>query len=97
MQKNFNTLNPVVIDRSYNEALFILEHKSTIRQTAKCFGVCFKTTHNDLTKVLPYHYPEHAKKVSIHLSSNKDDSVFRAGRKSAQNKKQLYNIKTSSI
>lgn len=93
MQKNFNSLNPVVIDRSYNEALYILEHKSTIRQTAKCFGVCFKTTHNDLTKVLPFFYPELADKVQKHLNSNKKDSVFRAGRASAEKNKKLHKTK----
>ena len=92
MQKNFNTLNSAIIDRSYREALYILEHNCTIRETANYSEVCSKTTHNDLTKVLPYYYPELAKKVSSLLELNKNDSVFRAGRKSAQKKKQLIKI-----
>ncbi len=87
MQKNFNTLNQVVIDRAYNEALYIIEHKCTLRETASEFEVCFKTTHNDLTKVLPFWYPELSKKVNAILNNNKEDSVFRAGRKSAAKKK----------
>lgn len=96
MQKNFNTLNQVIIDRSYREALYILEHKCTIRETANYSEVCPKTTHNDLTKVLPYYYPELAKAVSFLLDLNKNDSVFRAGRKSALKKKQLNSSKKTS-
>lgn len=89
MQINFNTLNQVVINRAYNEAIYILEHKCTLRETASQFGVCYKTTHNDLTKVLPYHYSKLAKEVKAHLLSNKNDSVFRAGRKSATKSKKI--------
>lgn len=87
MQKNFNTLNPVVLDRAYQEAMYILKHKCTIRKTANHFEVCFKTTHNDLTKVLPFCYPKLSKKVNKLLDENKKDSTFRAGKASAKKRK----------
>lgn len=83
MQINFDTNNEAVIKRSYEEAIYIITNNSTIRDTSEHFGVCSKTTHNDLTKVLTYHYPNLAKVVKKHLDSNKDNSVFRAGKASA--------------
>lgn len=40
-------------DRVYASAHYILENKSTIRQTAKYVGVSKSTTHKDLTDRLP--------------------------------------------
>lgn len=86
MQKNFNTRNQSIIDRAYMEAVYILENKCTIREVAQYAEVSFKTTHNDLTKVLPFSYPEIADEVRQHLAANKEDSVFRAAQASAKKK-----------
>ena len=91
MQKNFNTTNRSIIDRAYMEAVYILEMKCTLREVAEYAEVCLKTTHNDLTKVLPFSYPELADDVQKHLDSNKRDSVFRAGRASAKKSKKSHN------
>lgn len=40
-------------DRVYASAHYILENKSTIRQTAKYVGVSKSTTHKDLSERLP--------------------------------------------
>lgn len=39
-------------DRIVNEAKFILINKSTVRETAKAFGVSKSTVHKDLTEKL---------------------------------------------
>lgn len=97
MQKNFNTTNQSIIDRAYMEAVYILENKCTLREVAEYAEVCLKTTHNDLTKVLPYSYPELSDEVNQHLEFNKNDSVFRAGRASAKKSKKLHNSKKKVI
>ena len=89
MQKNFNTTNQSIIDRAYMEAVYFLEMKCTLREVADYAEVCLKTTHNDLTKVLPFSYPELADEVKQLLEFNKNDSVFRAGRASAQKSKKI--------
>lgn len=90
MQINFDTNNEAVIKRSYDEALHFLNNKdSTLRETANSFGVCLKTTHNDLTKVLPIYYQSLAIEVQKKLDFDKADSVFRAGRASAYKKQQI--------
>lgn len=97
MQKNFNTTNRSIIDRAHMEAMYILENNCTLREVADYAGVCFKTTHNDLTKVLPFFYPTLADKVQQHLDSNKSDSVFRAARASAEKSRKLNNSKEKVI
>ncbi len=84
MQINFNTNNPVIKRRCYDEAIFIINNCATIRQTAAHVGVSSRTAYTDLVYRLPYYYPHLFKKVSKQLSINKCDSVYRAGRESAR-------------
>ena len=45
-------MNSRINRRVINEALYILDTKSTIRETAKIYNVCKSTVHKDLTERL---------------------------------------------
>lgn len=66
-------------ERSVRLAEYIIEHHSTVRATAKAFGISKSTVHKDLTerlrKVNPQLYDE-ARKV---LDLNKQERHIRGG------------------
>lgn len=61
-------------------AQYIIESKSTIRKTAKEFGVSKSTIHKDMTERLPKLNPEIAKKTHTILEINKAERHIRGGR-----------------
>ena len=72
-------LNGNAWERSVRLAEYIIEHHSTVRATAKAFGISKSTVHKDLTerlrKVNPQLYDE-ARKV---LDLNKQERHIRGG------------------
>ena len=58
---------------------YIIETKSTVRQTAEIFGVSKSTVHSDVTKKLSIISPSLAKKVNEVLQENKAQRHIRGG------------------
>ncbi|MGL4797630.1 MAG: sporulation transcriptional regulator SpoIIID [Paraclostridium sp.] len=78
-------------ERAIVVAKYILEKKTTVRQTAKTFGVSKSTIHKDVTERLEEINPSLAKEVKMVLEKNKSERHIRGGMAT----KQKYEIKTS--
>lgn len=58
---------------------YIAENKTTVRQTAKVFGISKSTVHMDVTKRLEEISPLLADKVNVVLQDNKSQRHIRGG------------------
>ena len=67
-------------DRVLEVAKYIIESKSTIRRTAKVFGVSKSTIHKDMTERLPTINPQIANEAKTILDLNKAERHIRGGR-----------------
>ena len=67
-------------DRVLEVAKYIIESKSTIRRTAKVFGVSKSTIHKDMTERLPAINPQIANEAKTILDLNKAERHIRGGR-----------------
>jgi putative DeoR family transcriptional regulator (stage III sporulation protein D) len=76
-------------ERAIVVAKYILEKKTTVRQTAKTFGVSKSTIHKDVTERLEEINPSLAKEVKMVLEKNKSERHIRGGMAT----KQKYEIK----
>ncbi|SDJ90008.1 sporulation transcriptional regulator SpoIIID [Natronincola ferrireducens] len=61
-------------------ARYIIEEESTVRQTARVFGVSKSTVHKDVTERLPKINPLVANQVKDILEVNKAERHIRGGR-----------------
>ena len=68
-----------VKQRCEREALFILEHKATVRSASAELGVSKSTVHKDVTERLKYYNPSLAAKVGEILQINKNERHLRGG------------------
>lgn len=66
-------------ERSIVVAKYILERNTTVRQTAKTFGVSKSTIHKDVTERLEEINPSLAKEVKMVLEKNKSERHIRGG------------------
>ncbi|SHK46928.1 sporulation transcriptional regulator SpoIIID [Tepidibacter formicigenes] len=66
-------------ERAIVIAKYILEKESTVRETAKTFGVSKSTVHKDVTERLTSINPSLAKKVKKVLDKNKSERHIRGG------------------
>ena len=66
-------------ERAVEIAYYIIEHKATVRQTAKAFGVSKSTIHKDCTDRLGQINPSLAKGVRGILDINKKERHIRGG------------------
>ncbi|SHH19635.1 sporulation transcriptional regulator SpoIIID [Tepidibacter thalassicus] len=66
-------------ERAIIIAKYILEKESTVRETAKTFGVSKSTVHKDVTERLSSINPSLAKKVKRILDKNKSERHIRGG------------------
>ncbi|MEE0752217.1 sporulation transcriptional regulator SpoIIID [Frisingicoccus sp.] len=66
-------------ERAVEIAYYIIEHKATVRQTAKAFGVSKSTIHKDCTDRLGQINPSLAKEVRGILDINKKERHIRGG------------------
>lgn len=66
-------------ERAINIAKYILEKESTVRQTAKVFGVSKSTVHKDVTERLEEIQPSLANEVKRVLDKNKSERHIRGG------------------
>ena len=60
-------------ERAIQLAYYIIEHKATVRQTAKAFNVSKSTAHKDVTTILMEINPELAKEARKILDVNKQE------------------------
>jgi len=73
-------LKDYIEDRVLEVAKYIIESKSTIRRTAKVFGVSKSTIHKDMTERLPAINPQIANEAKTILDLNKAERHIRGGR-----------------
>jgi len=73
-------LKDYIEDRVLEVAKYIIESKSTIRRTAKVFGVSKSTIHKDMTERLPTINPQIANQAKTILDLNKAERHIRGGR-----------------
>ncbi len=66
-------------ERAVVVAKYILEKNTTVRQTAKTFGVSKSTIHKDVTERLEEINPNLAKEVKKVLDKNKSERHIRGG------------------
>lgn len=66
-------------ERAIVVAKYILEKNTTVRQTAKTFGVSKSTIHKDVTERLEEINPYLAKEVKMVLEKNKSERHIRGG------------------
>lgn len=66
-------------ERAIVVAKYILEKKTTVRQTAKTFGVSKSTIHKDVTERLEEINPSLAQEVKKVLEKNKSERHIRGG------------------
>ena len=66
-------------ERAIIIAKYILEKQTTVRQTAKVFGVSKSTVHKDVTERLEEIYPLLAREVKLVLEKNKSERHIRGG------------------
>ncbi|MFR5746063.1 MAG: sporulation transcriptional regulator SpoIIID [Romboutsia timonensis] len=66
-------------ERALDVAKYILDKKTTVRQTAKTFGVSKSTIHKDVTERLEEINPTLAKEVKMVLEKNKSERHIRGG------------------
>ena len=66
-------------ERAIVVAKYILEKNTTVRQTAKTFGVSKSTIHKDVTERLEEINPTLAKEVKKVLEKNKSERHIRGG------------------
>ncbi|SUY46680.1 Sporulation stage III, transcriptional regulator SpoIIID [Clostridium putrefaciens] len=67
-------------ERVLEVAKYIIDSKSTIRKTAKEFGVSKSTIHKDMTERLPKINPVIAKQAKLILDLNKSERHIRGGK-----------------
>lgn len=66
-------------ERAVEIAYYIIEHKATVRQTAKIFGVSKSTVHKDVTERLLKINPTLAGEARKVLNVNKQERHIRGG------------------
>ncbi len=73
------TKSSSVYERVKEVANYFIENDTTVRETAKYFGVSKTTIHKDLTNRLPRVNPELSKKATGILQKNKAECHIRGG------------------
>lgn len=68
-----------VEERAVKLGEYIIEKKTTVRESAKAFGISKSTVHKDLTARLPRLNPGLFKEVRVILDLNKEERHLRGG------------------
>ncbi len=66
-------------ERAVRLGEYIIEHKSTVRDTAAAFGISKSTVHKDVTTILPRRNSGLYKEVRAVLDLNKEERHLRGG------------------
>jgi putative DeoR family transcriptional regulator (stage III sporulation protein D) len=73
-------LKDYIHERVVAAAKYVMDTKSTVRETAKVFGVSKSTIHKDITDRLPRINPSLAEEVKRVLAYNKAERHIRGGK-----------------
>ncbi len=84
-------------ERSVALGEYMLIHKTTVRATAKEFGISKSTVHKDLTDRLPKASPELYKQVKQLLEQNKRERHIRGGLATKHKYEEKYKNKSVKI
>lgn len=71
--------NNDIKNRALEEARFVIDTHSTVRETAKIFGISKSSVHKDLTERLPNYSPLLADQASAVIQQNKEERAIRGG------------------
>ena len=82
-----------ICDRVIEHANYIIDNKTTVRQTAKKFHISKSTVHKDITERLKEINPPLAKDVSKVLEENKAERHIRGGLATKEKYLKLNKIK----
>lgn len=69
----------ILEDRAVRLGEYIIEHQSTVRDTASVFGISKSTVHKDITTLLPKLNSGLYKEVRAVLDVNKEERHLRGG------------------
>jgi len=72
-------LEGCIEERVMAVAGYITEHKATVRETARAFGISKSTVHKDITQRLPGIHPGLAQETRRILDVNKSERHIRGG------------------
>lgn len=72
-------MNELIEERAMRFGEYIVEHKATVRSTARRFGVSKSTVHKDLTERMVQINPYLAGEVRKILDTNKQERHIRGG------------------
>jgi putative DeoR family transcriptional regulator (stage III sporulation protein D) len=72
-------LKDYIVERAIILAKYIIENKSTVRETAKIFGISKSTVHKDVTERLRIINPKLANNAKTILDENKAERHIRGG------------------
>ncbi len=72
---------------------YIIEHKATVRQTAREFGISKSTVHKDVSERLKKVRPALYREVRVILDINKQERHIRGGEATKQKYKELSEVK----
>lgn len=96
--ESINTNKDYIVMRVKAEAQYIIDNQSTIRDTAKAFGVGKTTVHVDLIKRLPKLDKTLFDRVCMILDYNTEDRANRAGESTKRRyKEKAYSLTDQSI
>ena len=65
--------------RAIDQGAYMVRHKTTIRETAKAFGISKSTTHKDMQERLPKIDRVLHRLVSEVIEANKEEGTMRGG------------------
>ena len=82
-----------VEERAVRLGEYIIENKTTVRDSAKAFGISKSTVHKDLTSRLPRLNPGLYKEVRAVLDVNKEERHLRGGEATRQKYLAAWKIK----
>ncbi|MCL2611099.1 MAG: sporulation transcriptional regulator SpoIIID [Defluviitaleaceae bacterium] len=72
-------MKPYIEERANKVASYIIEHKATVRDTAKKFGISKSTVHKDVSERLQKINPKLAGEARRVLEVNKSERHIRGG------------------
>ena len=72
-------MRTIIEERACDLAVYIIEHKATVRSAAAAFGVSKSTVHKDLTERLPRLNRSLYRQVRALLDRNKAERHIRGG------------------
>ena len=79
-------------ERAIGIANYIIDNNSTVRQTAKAFGVSKSTVHKDVTERLSQIHPALANEARVVLDLNKAERHIRGGQATKEKYKHMQVI-----